>query len=163
MTLNSPFSLSSVPHLLICSTQLTGKICQAQLSLGTLVCFLLFLLMARPKLGADKPCSPLGWLPIEWVGLCPDVALPGLDEGWLPLLAVIGRRLFPFKRPASVLCLWFNFYFLYHRYAESLGKDSSAWATVPLTLETAISRGQQPEPSQRLTGQDCLGQLTLYS
>lgn len=157
MTPKSYF-LSLPSHLLLaCSTQLKEKIWQAQLSLATLVYLLLFLPMARPKPGADKPCSPLGWLPTKWAGLCPDAALPGRDEGWLPLLAVTGRRLFPFKRLASVVCLWFNFYFLYHKYAESLGKDSSAWATVPLILETVISQGQQPGPSQRLTGQGCLG------
>lgn len=144
MTPNSRFSLSSFPYLLTCSTQLKGKIWQAQLSLVTLVCLLLFLLMVKPKLGAEKPCSPLGWLPT-------DVDLPGHDGGWLPLLAEIGRRLFPFKRLASVVCLWFNFYFLYHRYAESLGKNSSVWATASSTLGTVISQ------EQWLTGQGCPG------
>lgn len=95
--------------------------------------------MARPELRADKSPNPLGWLPTEWVGLYPDVALPGHDEGWLPLLTVIGRRLFPLKKLTAVVCLWFNFCFLYHRYAEGMEKHSSACATAPPpTLEMAL-------------------------
>lgn len=118
---------------------------------------------ARAELRADESHNPLGWLPREWVGLCPDVALPGHDEGWLPLLTVIGRRLFPFKKLTAVVCLWFNFCFLYHRYAEDGEKHSSAWAPVPSVLETALSQGQQPGPLQRFTGQGCLVKPTVCS
>lgn len=128
----------------------------------TLVCLLLFFLRARPELRADESCKPLGWLPTEWVGLCPDAALPGHDEGWLPLLTVIGRRLFPFKKLTAVVCLWFIFCVLYHRYT-GVEKHSSAWAPAPSALEMTLSQGQQPEPLQRFPGQGCLGKPTVCS
>jgi hypothetical protein len=118
-----------------------------------------------PAFPPDESRNPLGWLPTEWVGLCPDVALPGHDEGWLPLPTVIGRCLFPFKKLTAVVCLWFNFCFrfLFHRYAEGREKHSSAWTPAPSALEMDLSQGQKSGPLQRFTGQGCLGKPTVCS